>query len=125
MKFLSDSTNCLLQNNRFFHRARRTARALLTAALFLCMFFVGAQSSLSSQSVPQNTSHSAGKIVKIGFIDHDDSFTAVDDDGVKSGYAYEYLQFLAYYSDLRYEYVYGDFPTLREKLRDRHDAPLF
>ena len=79
------------------------------------MFFVGAQ---SSQSVPQNTSHSAGKIVKIGFIDHDDSFTAVDDDGVKSGYAYEYLQFLAYYSDLRYEYVYGDFPTLREKLRN-------
>lgn len=35
----------------------------------------------------------------------------------KSGYGYEYLQQLAYYANWRYEYVYGGFSDLLEKLQ--------
>ena len=55
-------------------------------------------------------------IVKVGFVDNDDSFSAIDSNGVKSGYAYEYLQYLAYYANWRYEYAYGDFSSLYQKL---------
>ena len=35
----------------------------------------------------------------------------------KVGYGYEYLQQLAYYANWRYEYVYGGFSDLLEKLQ--------
>lgn len=59
-----------------------------------------------------------GAVVRVGFTDNDDAFSAIDNTGVKSGYAYEYIQQLAYYTNWKYEYVYGDFPTLYEKLKN-------
>ena len=56
--------------------------------------------------------------IRVGFVDNDDPFSAIDDNGVKSGYAYEYLQYLAYYASWRYEYVYDDFTSLYDKLRN-------
>lgn len=70
------------------------------------------QIRLAQTSAPQRTR------IRVGFVDNDDPFSAIDEDGVKSGYAYEYLQYLAYYASWRYEYVYGDFSTLHEKLRN-------
>ncbi len=57
-----------------------------------------------------------GAVVKVGFTDNDDAFSSISASGVKSGYAYEYLQYLAYYTNWQYEYIYGDFSSLYEKL---------
>ena len=92
---------------------RRISCALL---LLVAVFFVSNAQNITSEAT-STQQESQTKVVKVGFIDHDDSFSAIDDAGVKSGYAYEYLQFIAYYSNWRYEYVYGDFFELSEKLK--------
>lgn len=42
----------------------------------------------------------------------------MDDRAPKSGYSYEYLQKLASYTGWKYEYVYGEWDELFEKLKD-------
>ncbi len=93
---------------------RRVSCAVILLVAVFCLAV--AQSGNSAETSLQQESQT--KVVKVGFIDHDDSFSAIDDAGVKSGYAYEYLQFIAYYSSWRYEYVYGEFLELSEKLKN-------
>ena len=54
--------------------------------------------------------------VRVGYYESRNFQTTSQEDGVKSGYGYEYLQRVASYSGWRYEYVYGDWTELYKKL---------
>ena len=79
------------------------------------------------------------KTVKIGYYEAHDFQDGASDSAAKSGYSYEYIQKIASYTGWRYEYVYGDWEGLYEKLKageidlmagisyddDRTDSMLF
>lgn len=56
------------------------------------------------------------KKVRVGYYFSHNFQEGMDDDSPKSGYSYEYLQKLASYTGWKYEYVYGDWSELFEKL---------
>ncbi len=56
------------------------------------------------------------KVVRIGW--YDSPFNMMDDLGRRSGYAYEYAQKIAVYSNWRYEYVEGSWPELMQMLEE-------
>lgn len=56
------------------------------------------------------------KTVRVGYVWSTNFSEGESDDEPKSGYAYEYLQKLAYYTGWNYEYVYGDWSTILEML---------
>ena len=79
------------------------------------------------------------KTVRVGYYVNDHFQEGTSDDDVKSGYGYEYLRKVAYYSGWKYEYVYGKWADLYEqflageidimagvsKLKEREDYILF
>ena len=63
------------------------------------------------------SAHSA-ETVKVGYYFSNNFQEGMDDRAPKSGYSYEYLQKLASYTGWKYEYVYGEWDELFEKLKD-------
>lgn len=57
-----------------------------------------------------------GKIVKVGWYETPFNFT--DKFDRRAGYAYDYQQKIAAYTGWKYDYVYGTWPELYEKLRN-------
>ena len=57
------------------------------------------------------------KTVRVGYLIYD-GFQEGEGDEPKSGYGYEYLQQIAYFSGWKYEYVNGSFSDLLEMLKD-------
>ena len=80
-------------------------------ALILVLVF-GLSMSLSAAEAPKTQNL---KTVKVGYLIFD-GYQKGRDGEAKSGYGYEYLQKVAYYAGWRYEYVYGEFAELLEKL---------
>ena len=56
------------------------------------------------------------KAVRVGYYFSHNFQEGMDDASPKSGYSYEYLQKIASYTGWRYEYVYGEWSELFEKL---------
>ena len=56
------------------------------------------------------------KTVRVGYYFSHNFQEGIDDTSPKSGYSYEYLQKLASYTGWKYEYVYGEWDELFEKL---------
>ena len=56
--------------------------------------------------------------VKVGYYENEVFQEGAEQGAVKTGYAYEYYQKLAEYTGWHYEYVYGDFSDLYQKLLD-------
>jgi diguanylate cyclase (GGDEF)-like protein len=56
-------------------------------------------------------------IVRVGYV-ISGNFQAEDENGRKSGYGYEYLQKIAYFTGWKYEYIYGSFKELLEMLEN-------
>lgn len=56
------------------------------------------------------------KTVRVGYYFSHNFQEGTDDTSPKSGYSYEYLQKLASYTGWKYEYVYGEWDELFEKL---------
>lgn len=56
------------------------------------------------------------QVVRVGYYQKNNFQEGMSDEAVKSGYSYEYLQRLSYYTGWKYEYVYGSFQSLYEKL---------
>ena len=92
-------------------------KKLLTFILTLlfCLSMNFAQAALEDSNV--NNAHAAEqlKTVRVGYLIFD-GYQKGRDGEPKSGYGYEYLQKVAYYAGWRYEYVYGEFGELLEKL---------
>ena len=55
------------------------------------------------------------RTVKVGYTIFE-NYQEGDEGEYKSGFGYEYLQRISYYTGWKYEYVYGSFPELLEKL---------
>lgn len=82
-----------------------------TAALLLCAVFV-----FASLPVYAHTDNGRGKTVKVGW--YESSFNTREDNGRRSGYAYEYQMKLAAYTGWKYEYVEGSWSDLMEMLKN-------
>ena len=82
-----------MKRGRYALALVRSFALLLCAALF-CV-------SIPVQAAAEDDAH---KTVKVGFFAMD-GYHAEDGTGARSGYGYEFLQLVARYSDLRFEYV--------------------
>ena len=65
-----------------------------------------------------DVSAQSAETVKVGYYFSNNFQEGMDDSAPKSGYSYEYLQKLASYTGWKYEYVYGEWDELFEKLKD-------
>lgn len=94
--------------NKFLHPVSGNIFYYLFVPLFLFL------SILSFFTV--NISAKEQKTVKVGYYFSHNFQEGTDDSSPKSGYSYEYLQKLASYTGWKYEYVYGEWEELFEKL---------
>lgn len=78
------------------------------------MVFVCGSSGFFSVDV----SAQSAETVKVGYYFSNNFQEGMDDRSPKSGYSYEYLQKLASYTGWKYEYVYGEWDELFERLKD-------
>nr|WP_295264071.1 transporter substrate-binding domain-containing protein [uncultured Blautia sp.] len=83
---------------------------LITIPLCLCM---GILAFFSVNVSAQDT-----EPVKVGYYFSHNFQEGADDTSPKSGYSYEYLQKLASYTGWKYEYIYGEWDELFEKLKN-------
>ena len=85
---------------------RRLLGTLLGVCLFVCL------------AVPLSAyaSTTDGKTVRVGWYQSDLFQEGTSDAEEKSGYCYDYLQSLTDYTDWNYEYVYGEWGELYDKL---------
>ena len=59
------------------------------------------------------------EVVRVGYFEDNDGFqSGFSDSAPKSGYAYEFYQELAKYTGWKYQYVYGSWSEIYEKLVD-------
>ena len=72
--------------------------------------------ALTPYDVQAESASNQPKKVRAGYVIYK-GFQEGKGDEPKSGYGYEYLQQLAYYANWEYEYVYGNFGELLEKLK--------
>lgn len=86
----------------------RLTRVLCCVALAFSLAPLSATAASASQS-SQDAQESAGKVVKVGYLTDGPGYEEGGEGERKSGWGYEYLQALSYYTGWRYEYVYGTF----------------
>lgn len=84
-------------------------RSLLVIFLFLLFFY----NSIPSHAATFNTDF---ETVKVGYYENEVFEEGAAPDSVKTGYAYEYYRKLSEYTGWNYEYVYGSFGDLYDKL---------
>lgn len=83
---------------------KRTGRLCF---LILCLAAV-LGSSLSRRMVSAASEMEKMRVIKVGYFAFD-GYHEEDSDGIKSGYGYDFLQYMARYANVTYEYVgYGD-----------------
>lgn len=68
--------------------------------------------------VPENAYAEGTKqdVIRVGYVQSTNFSEGMGDDEYKFGYAYEYLQKVAYFTGWEYEYVYGEWSTIFEML---------
>ena len=86
--------------------AKRICRILLAATFVLLIV-----SSPLAQTVSAEVNE---KVVRVGW--YESSFNSKDDEGRRTGYAYEYQQKIASYTGWKYEYVEASWPALMQML---------
>ena len=93
------------------HRNKTAVCArILSAALCL---LVALSCVLSVAAAPQDDN---SVTVKVGYYENKVFQEGAQEGAVKTGYAYEYYRKLSEYTGWRYEYVYGDYTDLYQKL---------
>ena len=91
---------------------KRKQRDARVCGKLLCFFFI-----LSCLLLAAVVGAAESKTVRIGWY-HSDLFQEGSTDGEeKSGYCYQYIQKVSDYNGWSYEYVYGEWPELIEKLK--------
>ncbi len=68
--------------------------------------------------VPADAADNMNKTVRVGYYENEVFQEGAHAGAVKTGYAYEYYQKLSEYTGWRYDYVYGEFGDLYQKLLD-------
>ena len=97
-------------------REKRTSRKgdRIVSVCMVLVFFV-----YLFWGIQVNVDAGEQKTVKIGYYEAHDFQEGADDSAAKSGYSYEYIQKVASYTGWRYQYVYGEWKDLYEKLKTR------
>lgn len=93
-------------------------KGLICTVLLFCLM-TDMASAVAAE--PDMTSKTVGdsKIVRVGYYEDNEGFQFGSGDNVrKSGYAYEYYQEIARYTGWTYEYEYGSWSEIYEKLID-------
>ena len=85
-------------------------KCVIIAITMLCIL-LNVVCAIDAQAAEQKP-----KTVRVGYVIYK-GFQEGRGDEAKSGYGYEFLQQLAYYANWKYEYVYGNFGELLEKLK--------
>ncbi|MCR4831847.1 MAG: transporter substrate-binding domain-containing protein, partial [Pseudobutyrivibrio sp.] len=85
---------------------------------FVCAIIVGLVISLFQGPLLACASSIDPKTVKVGYYENALFMEGASEDEVKTGYGYEYFMKLSEYTGWRYEYVYGSFGDLYQKLVD-------
>ena len=85
---------------------KRILTALLCALILLCAV------------CPMAAGAQQTKVVRVGYVWSTNFAEGESDEEYKSGYAYEYLQKVAYYTGWEYQYVYGDWSNIFQMLVD-------
>ena len=83
--------------------ASRTASVLLLCIVFLVLLLVPR---------PTLATGLQNQVVRVGWYQSNMFQNGMGDDQIKSGYCYDYLQYVANYSGWSYEYVYGTWSDL-------------
>ena len=93
--------------NQSMHK-RLSWKALISIAIVVLMLI---------QNMPIVAKETEDKVVRVAYVlaDH---FQEGGEGEPKSGYGYEYLKKISYYTGWKYEYVYGSFSELLEKLKN-------
>lgn len=97
-----------LQNKRKTPLWGRIRNSYIFLGIFLCLGFIA--------FFPVKICAETQKTVRVGYYYSHNFQEGMGDEEVKSGYSYEYLQKLASYTGWKYEYVYGEWQELFEKL---------
>lgn len=94
--------------------SRWSAVCLLFVFFALLSFFWSAGSGIFSVKV----AGAQEKIVRVGYFDDNNALqTGFSDSQYKSGYSYAYIQEVARYTGWKYQYVYGSWDEMLDKLR--------
>lgn len=79
--------------------------------VLLCLTLTAAAGlSLRSYALPDT------EVVRVGYYENEVFQEGASENAVKTGYAYEYYRKISEYTGWSYEYVYGDFTEMYEKL---------
>ena len=97
----------LIRKKRIFTASRLTAVLIGLALLFAAVFPILAQARPTEITT-----------VKVGYYENEVFQEGAKPDAYKSGYAYEYYIKLSEYTGWKYEYVYGSYADLYQKLID-------
>lgn len=106
-------------------RLKNHTRLSYFLVAFLCLFLIQlcvpeatntCLSTGSTASASQLTRLHTSKIVRVGYVESRNFMEGMSDNTVKSGLAYDYLQKVSYYTNWDYDYVYGDWNTMFQKL---------
>ncbi len=101
-------------------------RFLCILVSFLCLLLVQVfvpETTNTCQSIG-NASAAAGqiprlntsKLVRVGYVESRNFMEGMNDYAIKSGLAYDYLQKVSYYTNWDYDYIYGDWDEILQKL---------
>ena len=94
---------------------RKFSRTIkIFVAVILCVSAVFLCAVPASAEVPQKQPQK----VKVGYYENEVFQEGAKEGAIKTGYAYEYYMKMSEYTGWRYEYVYGDFNDLYQKLLD-------
>lgn len=86
---------------------------LLCVSMFPCAIYA----SNENAEITEDTESAVNtRIVRVGYYQARDFQEGTEESAYKSGYGYEYLQRIASYTGWKYEYVYGTWQELYEKL---------
>lgn len=90
--------------------------ARISPAVLLRILFIAAAVCFLLSAAAFPAAAADEKVVKVGYFELEPILTGAEDGAVKSGFVYEYMQALVPYTGWTYEYVYGDFATLLDKV---------
>ena len=96
-------------------RSNFRTNKFLYAVFLLFFIYVSIFGSTCVCAAPDRPSEGSGKVVRVGW--YYSPFNYIDNNGRRTGYAYEYQKKIAAYTGWSYEYVTGSWVELMDMLR--------
>lgn len=90
---------------------------LASALIFIPDTMEQCQSAQSATAAPgQIPKLNTSKLVRVGYVESRNFMEGMNDYAIKSGLAYDYLQKVSYYTNWDYDYIYGEWDEILQKL---------